>query len=80
MIGRDLVDRLVAEAGSQAEVARRLGVSPAQVCNIRAGREGGLELLARWAEAWAEAGGTAYVIVVGDGDPQVRLAARVRSL
>jgi hypothetical protein len=56
---------------TQGRVAEILGARPSQLSDVRWGRQGSLDLLARWVERWEAAGYGRLRLVVEPGEARV---------
>lgn len=68
----DLAER--GGAGTQVGVAAVLGIAQPRISDVVRGSRGTLDLLARWAELWAAAGGARFRLVVEPGEVRVERA------
>jgi hypothetical protein len=59
------------ERGTQERIAEILGARQPQLSDVRWGRQGSLDLLARWAERWEAAGYGRLRLVVEPGEARV---------
>lgn len=59
------------DRGTQERIAEVLGTRQSQLSDVRRGREGSIDLLARWCERWVASGRASYRLVVERGSVRV---------